>query len=187
MDRQGAFLAFGLSCGADLPAEEDDPVAEVVALLRGEDQPQLALHLFRVLALRQAQAAADADAVGVADDGAGLFMDIAQQEVRGLAPDAGDLQQLLHGPRDPAAEIRQKHLTAQHDIPGLVLVKSAGADEIFHIRNVRRRHGLQGRVGGKQGGGHQIHPGIGTLGGKPHGDHQLVILAVVQGANGVGV
>ena len=71
MDRQGTFLAFGLPGGADLPAKQHDPVAEVVALLRREDGPQLPLHLFRLLALGKAQPSADADAVGIADNAAG--------------------------------------------------------------------------------------------------------------------
>ena len=39
----------------------------------------------------------------------------------------------------------------------------------------------------RTGRGDEIDPGIGALGGKPHGDHQFVIFAIVQGAQGVGI
>ena len=86
---QRAFAAFGVPGGTAVPAEEDDAVAEVGAFLRGEDLPQLLFHLFGFLALAQAQSAADADAVGVADDGAGDAVEVAQQEIGGLAAHAG--------------------------------------------------------------------------------------------------
>ena len=58
---------------------------------------------------------------------------------------------------------------------------------LLHVTNIRTGHGLQGGVGGEKPRGDQIHPGIGTLGGKPHGNHQLVVLAVVQGTQGIGI
>ena len=48
---QGTFVAFRAPCCADLPSEEDDPVAEVGAFLRGEDLAELALYLFRVFSV----------------------------------------------------------------------------------------------------------------------------------------
>ena len=55
---------------------------------------------------------------------------------------------------------------------------------VFHILNGGCRHGFQGGVGGKKPGGHQVDPGIRTLGRQPHGDHQFVILFIMQGAHG---
>ena len=46
-------------------------MAEVIALFRRQDFSQLLLHLFRFLAVAQAQLAADADTVGIADYAAG--------------------------------------------------------------------------------------------------------------------
>ena len=92
MDRKWTFLAFGFSGGTDFPAKQDDPMTEIVALLRGQNLAELTFHLFRLLAFGQSQPSADADAVGVADNGSGLLMNIAQQEIRGFPPDAGDLQ-----------------------------------------------------------------------------------------------
>ena len=58
---------------------------------------------------------------------------------------------------------------------------------VFHIGNIRACHVFQGGIGSEQRGSHQIDPGIGALGGQPHGDHQLVILLIVQGAYGLRV
>ena len=64
-------------------------MAEVIGLLRWNDLPQLLLHLQRVLAaVRQSQPPGDADAVGVADI-AVLSVDIAQDQIGGLAPHTG--------------------------------------------------------------------------------------------------
>ena len=48
---QGTFRTVGIPGGAAVPAEEDDPVAEIAAFLRREDGAQLLLHLLRLLAL----------------------------------------------------------------------------------------------------------------------------------------
>ena len=120
--------------------------------------------------------------MGVADDAARDGVQVAQQQIGGFPPHAGKAQQLLHGAGNFSAVVRQQHLTGKDDIPRLVLVEAAGADVVFHIR-----HGFQRGVGGKEGRGHQIHTGVGTLGGEPHGDHQLVVLRVVQGAGRVVV
>ena len=162
-------------------------MAEIVALLRRQDCPELLLHLLRLLAVGKSQPSADADAVGVADHASRHGVNVPQQQIGGLPPHAGQAQQLLHGAGHLAAVVFQKHLTGQNDVPGLVLVEAAGADVVFHIRNVRCRHGLQRGVGGKQSRGDKIHPGIRALGGKPHGDHQLVILLVVQGTQSIGI
>ena len=86
---QGAFAAFGVSCGAAVTTKEDDAVAEVGAFLRGEDQAQLLFYLLGFLTHGQTQTAADADAVGVADDGTGDAVEVAQQQIGGFRPTPG--------------------------------------------------------------------------------------------------
>ena len=89
MHGQGALAAFGIAGGAAVPAKEDDAVAEVGAFLRGEDLAQLLFHLFGLLALAQAQTAADSDAVGIADDTAGNTVEITQQKIRCFSTNTG--------------------------------------------------------------------------------------------------
>lgn len=108
---QGALTAFGVSGSADFPAEQYDPMAEITAFLRRENDPELPFHLFWVLALGQAQPPADSNAVGVADHTAWCTVEVTQQKVGGLAANTGELQQFIHGARHLAAVFLQKHLT----------------------------------------------------------------------------
>ena len=125
--------------------------------------------------------------MGVTDHAAGNTVEIAQQKVGGLSAHTGQGKQLLHGAGNFSSVLGDQHLAGQHDIPGLMLVKAAGMHQRFNMLDGRGCHGLQGGVGGKQRRSDEIHPCVRTLCRKPHGDHQLIILAVVQGALGVGV
>ena len=93
-------------------------------------------------------------------------------------------QQLLHGSGNFSVVILKKHLTSENNVPGFVLVKPAGMHQFFHMGNIRSGHGFQSGIGFKQGRSYQIHPGIGTLGRQTDGNHQLIVLAVVQGTGG---
>ena len=115
------------------------------------------------------------------------MVDISQQQICCLPPHAGEPQQLLHGSGDLAAKIGQQHLARQNNVPGLVAVKAAGADIILHIGNVCIGHGLQGGVGGKQRRCDLVYPGVGALGGQADGNHQLVVLFIVQRTQSGGV
>ena len=68
---QRTLTTLGRPCSADIPTEEDNAVAEITALLRGQDLPQLPFNLLRFLTLGQTQSAADADTMGIADNTAG--------------------------------------------------------------------------------------------------------------------
>ena len=86
---QGAIFTVRLPCHTQRPAMEHHAVAEVVGLLRGNDTAQLLLHLQGILAaVGDAQPPGDADAVGVADI-AILAVNVAQDQVGGLAPHTG--------------------------------------------------------------------------------------------------
>ena len=135
MDRQGAGIALGISCGAAIPAKENDAVAEIGAFLRRQDGAQLLFHLFRLFSVRKTQAAADADAVGIADHASGCTVKVTQQQIRRFSTHTGDAEQFLHGTGNLTAVVGKQHLTAQDDIPGLVLVKAAGMNQLLNMRN----------------------------------------------------
>ena len=73
---KGAGAAFRAAGGTDITAKKDKAVAEIAALFWGDNLFQGQLNLVGILAFSQAQTAADADAVGVGDDG-GLVENIA--------------------------------------------------------------------------------------------------------------
>lgn len=166
---------------------EHHTVAEVVGFLRRDGTAQLLFHLEGVFAsVGDAQPSGDADAVGVADV-ALLPVDVAQNEIGGLAAHAGQRQQIVHVVGDFAAEPRQQLLGGGNDIPGLGPPEAAGLDVPAHLVHIGGGEGLQRRVAGEQRRCYQIHPGVGTLGRQPHGKQQLVVFAVVQRAGRVGV
>ena len=48
---QRAIAAFGISCGAAVPTEQDHPVTKITAFFRRQDGAKLFLYFLRVLAL----------------------------------------------------------------------------------------------------------------------------------------
>ncbi len=185
---EGAVPAHGLSGGAHRPTVEHHPMAEVVGLLRRQDLAQLLLHLGRVLcAVGEAQPAGDADAVGVCHHHAGGAVHIPQNQVGRLAAHSGQAQQILHGVGHPAAVLAEQHLGAQHHVTAFRPEKAAGVDVLAHLVNVRLGKALQGGEPRVQGGGDLVHPLVGALGGQAHGEQQLIVLLILQGAEGIGV
>ena len=162
-------------------------MAEVAGLLGRDALAQLPLHLEGVLGtVGNAQTAGDADAVGVADV-ALLTEDVAQDKVGGLAAHTGEGSQLLHRSGNLAAVLFQKLLGAGHQVPGLAVEKAAGVDVLAHLLRVGLREALQGGKALKQGGGYLVYPLVGALGGEAHGEQQLIVLFVLQRAQGVGI
>ena len=168
--RAAGAVAVRLAGGAAVAAEEHHAVAEIARLLRREDGAQLLFHAQRVLtAVGETETARDADAVRVADV-CGLVIDVAENEVRGLAPDAGETRQLLHRAGDPAAVLFKENFRALDEVFGLGIVKAAGLDgfaDLF-IAGVGER--LERRELCVQRGGDHVHTRVGALGGEPHGE-----------------
>ena len=139
-----AFVTVGVGAGgADGAAMEDQTVAEIVALLWRQNFPQLLFHLPRVLgAIGEAQAAGDADAVGVGNDHPGGVVDISQNEVGGLSAHSGQLEKVLHGIGDLAAKVGQNHLGGSHNVLCLGPEEAAGVDELLYLVDVGFGKGL---------------------------------------------
>ena len=125
--------------------------------------------------------------MGVADHAARHGIQITQQQIGGFSAHTGNFEKLLHGAGNLSAVVTQQHLAAQNDVPCLVLIETAGVYQFLHMSDISPRHGFQCWVGGEQGRGHQVHPCVGALGGQPHGNHQLVVLIIVQGTQGVWI
>ena len=182
-----AAVAVGFAGGAAVAAEQHQSVAEVVRLLRRQDGAQLLFDAQRVLAaVRQAEAARDADAVRVAHVG-GLAVDVAEDQVRRFAPDAGEGCELLHRAGDLAAVLFEQDLRALDDVLRLRVVKSAGADRVADLFIRRVREGLKRRELLIERRRDHVHARVGALGGKAHGEQKLVVLFIFERAARVGV
>ena len=125
--------------------------------------------------------------MGVRHHHAGGLVDISQDQIGGLAPHAGQPEQFFHGSGYPAAVLLHQHPGGGHDIPRLGPEKAGGVDVRLHLGHVGAGQVFQGRVAGEEGGRDLVHPLVGTLGGQTGGEEQLVVLAVVQRAQSVGV
>ena len=125
--------------------------------------------------------------MGIHHDRARRAEYVAEDQIGGLAPDAGQRRQLLHRAGHLPAVLFQQHLRAGDDVARLGAIKAAGVDVFLHPFHVSLRKGLQRREARKERGRDLVDALIGALGGEPHGKQQLIILAVVQRAAGLRV
>ena len=125
--------------------------------------------------------------MGITNDASGCAVQITEQKIRSFPSHSRQTEEFFHGIGYFAIIVCQQHLTGQYNVPCLVFVKTAGVYEIFHIRNISGSHGFQRGVGGKQSGSDQIHSCVGALGRQTNGNHQFVILPVVQGTGGLRI
>ena len=123
----------------------------------------------------------------VADDRAGSFVKIAQQQIRSFSANTGKRQERFHRAGNLAAVFFAQQLACQNDVARLVLVKPAGTDIVLDLRDIRIGKGVEGREARKKRGRDFVDALVGTLGRQPHGDHQLIVLFVLQRADWVRV
>ena len=93
---QDAFFAFGLAGEADIATVQSDGVSKPSPLFAGHERHQIPLNLFGLLLLCQAQPSGDALDMGVYRD---AFLNAeggAQDDGSRFAPDAGQLEHLVH-------------------------------------------------------------------------------------------
>ena len=148
---------------------QHEPVAEIVRFLRREDGAQRLFDAHGVLVvIDETQTVRETDAVRVHHDRAGLTEHVAENEIGALAPHAGERQEIVHIVRHLAAVDLRDALRLPDEIARLAVVKAAGADELFDLADVRRRHGLHGREAREERGRDEIHARVGALRGEPH-------------------
>ena len=115
------------------------------------------------------------------------MINVAENEICRLAPDSGQLEQIVHVIRHAAAEIAQDHLRRADDVASLGAVKAAGSDILFDLRNVSLGKALQRRKARKQRRRNLVYARVGALRGKPHGKQQLIILFIIKRTFGQGI
>jgi len=162
-------------------------VTKIIGLLRRDTVAQLHFHLQGILAaVCDAQQPCDTNAMGITD--ITLFaVDVAKDQIGGLAAYTGQTQQILHVIRNFAVEAFQQHLGAGDHILCLGAPKAAGMDILAHLLHIGLSKCLKGRKAGEQGRGNQINPGVGTLGSQTNGEEQFIVLTVIQRALGAGI
>src|SRR3989442_2344603 len=133
--------------GADFAPEVDQPQREGVPLLAGDNAHQLLLDLLSIIGSRQSHPLAHAPHVSVDDNAQPIGAILAAApwlqpccgwgEVGGLASDALQREQLLHGQRHTPGESLDQRTTHIDDRPRLLPEEPGGFDDLFHIPRAR--------------------------------------------------
>jgi hypothetical protein len=140
---------------------------------------QVALDARGIVVSRQAPSLADTPDMGVHDH-ARVPEDPTQDDIGGLAADAVELEQFLHGPRHDSAKLLFK-LTRHHlDGPCLLMVEPGGLDVALQFHQIRRHEVGGGPVPREQRRCHLVHLRVGALGREDRRHQQLQGVAVAQ-------
>jgi len=162
-------------------------VGELDPAVFGDDFHQVLFYGLRGFAAGQAEAAREAEDVGVYDDAFGFAVGYAKDYVGCLAGCAGNGQQFVHGLRDFVVELLADYAACALDGLGFVVVEAGGADYFFDGFEWGFAHCFWRRVGGEELGGDHVHAHVCALGAEDGGYKQLPGGAMDQGALGVGV
>lgn len=154
---QRAVCAIRLLGMAHAAAVINQPMVRPRPILFRHRAVQPRLHLGGRIPLRQPQAVADAEHVGVHGDGVPAESD-GIHDVRRLFPDAREAHQLLHGAGDLAAEAFENVAAGGQNMHRLRLVQAAGKDVFLQFLLREPAHGGGGRVLLKQLFRHLVHP-----------------------------
>ena len=165
----------------------DDFVGVLNPPVFGDDFHQVLLYGLRGFAASEAEAAGDAEDVGVYDDAFGFAVGYAEDYAGGFAGGAGDGEEFGHGLWDFAVELLADDAACALDGLCLVVVEASGADELFDGFDGSFGHALWRGVGGEELRRDHVDAGVGALGGEDGGYEQLPGRRVDEGALGAGV
>jgi len=182
-----AAVAFGLAGITDLPAVMDQLMRESNPAVLRENPHQVLLNFFCGFALGEAEAAGDAEDVGVDYHTFSFAEADSENDIGGLAGSAGDGDQLGESLWDFAVEFLEDFTGCALDGFGLVAEETGGADEFFEFWKRRFRHCGRVREAAKEFRGHHVDADVGALGGEDGGDQQFPGRAMREGALDVGV
>ena len=173
---------------ADGTAVENDAVAEGRGGLGRENFAKFPLDFFRLLqVVNQAETVGNADTVGIHNGAAGDMEHVAEDQVGGLAADAGKGGKLLHGGRDLTVMLLQQDFGTRHNIPGLGMIKAAGMDILLYLGDIGCSEIFQRGITCEEGRGDLIDTLIRALGGKANGEEELVGFGIIEGAVGLRI
>ena len=158
---------------ADGPSVVDQQVGEVAPFLLRDDGHKVNFDLDRVGLLREAEQIGQALYVGIDGD---AFVDAeggGEDDVRGLARDAGKRDELFHGAGDDAAESVQQHDRCLVNALRLVVEEIYGVDVLRDLLRLRLRECLHACVFLEQARRDLVHLNVGGLCGQDRGHHQF--------------
>src|ERR1017187_3370028 len=185
--RKRAAFAPWAAGGADAAPMLDERVADPGPAVPRNDAVEVPLSFHRVRLARPAETAREAPDMRVHDDSVGRSPDVPEDDVRGLASDAGQGVKGLHRSRDLAAVLLDERL--RHAAQGLRLrvEKARRTDDVLEGAGRRRRE--RGGVGEapEDLGSHLIHARVRALRREDGRDEELERTPEIERARGVRV
>lgn len=182
-----AFLALRIAGHADISAVEDQLMGDFHPLILRHDPHQILLDFFRGGFLRKAHPLRQAQDVRIHDDAVGDPPERPKDAVGRFAPDARELDQLVHRVGDFAAVSFDQDPAALANVFRFVVVeaRTVNVGLEFLLRGVRVIG--RGPVFFEEVLRHDVHPDVGALGREDHRDEELQGRKMVQGAARVGI
>jgi len=165
----------------------DELVGEGDPAVLGKDAHQFLFDFLGCVAFGQAEAAGDAEDVGVDDYAFGLAERNAEDDVGGFAGCSGDFDELGKGFGDLAVEFRDDLESCALNGFGFVVKEACCADEGFEFRQCCLGHSGWGGEALEQFGRDHVDADVCALGGEDGGDEELPGRAVGEGALDGGV
>lgn len=184
---EGAALALGLAGYADLAAVVDELVGELNPAIFGDDFFEVLLDFDGVGVCGEFEAAREAEDVGVHNDAGGDAVPGAEDDVGGLAGDAGELEHLVHGLGDFAVEFFDENAGGADDALGFVAEEAGGLDELFDRSGVGFGEGVGSGELGEELGRDHVDADVCGLRGQDGGNGEFEGVAVIERADDVGV
>jgi len=166
---------------------EDQEVRYQRPILVRDEPHEVLLDLHRIVVPGQRKPLADSGDMGIDRDPFVSPVGISQDDIGGLAPDAGQGAKLLHGVGHLSAVLCHDCLRHSDQALGLVAEEPGGLDDLFELRLSSLSQGSHIGISGEQDRGHQIHPRIGALRREDRRAEQLKGIAMVQRAGCVGI
>lgn len=111
----------------------------------------------------------------------------AEDDVGGLAADAGEGGQRRQGGWNFAVVALDQPLGAADEVAGFNMIKTGGTDQCFDLAEICLAEGGSIRVAGKEAGGDEVDAQVSALGGKDGGDEEFKGGAMCQGALGTRI
>lgn len=144
---------------------------------------KLDFDVVRIFGGRPAKALCQAGNVGI-DDHRRNLEGGAEDDVGGLAADAGEGGQIAQSGRNFALVALDQTLGTADEMAGLGMVKAGGADQRFDLGRICLTEGGGIRIAGKETGGDEVDTLVGTLGRKDGGNQEFKGGTMRQGTLG---
>ena len=181
--RKWAFVTIGLARVANSPTVPNHLVAEFDPALLRHDLHQVALDSIGCGFGGHAKAIADSENVSIDHDTVGDAERSAENDIGGLARNAGESHKLVYRARNLAAKPLNDAARHSQEVFGLHAEETGGADEVLQLVGVGPCQTSDRRVARKQIGGYNVDAFVGALRAEDRRHEELIGVVMVKFAH----